>query len=153
MALMLAVVVIGLAVASTGKVWSTVVTRDREEELLFRGTAIMRAIGSYYKLTPGVSTFPKSLDDLIKDPRQPSTVRHLRRLYTDPMTGRADWTLITNKGGYILGVRSSSEESPLKRGGFPAALSEFDGKRSYSEWRFVYEPKKKATGDVVKKPK
>lgn len=142
MALMVAVIVIGLAVASTGKVWSTVVKRDREAELLFRGVEIKRAIGSYYRLSPGVSVFPKSLDDLVKDPRQPSIVRHLRKLYTDPMTGKADWVLIKDKGGGVLGVRSSSEARPLKKGGFPAALSGLEGKGSYSEWRFVFEPKK-----------
>ena len=142
MALLVAVVVTGIALATTGKVWSTVTKREKEEELLFRGGEFVRAIGSFYEMSPGVPVYPKSLDDLLKDERQPSVVRHLRKIYTDPMTGTDDWVIVKGKGGALLGVRSSSDGRPLKTGNFPAPFKGFEGKSSYSDWVFVFEPKK-----------
>jgi len=112
--------------------------RAREEELLFVGDQYRRAIKSYYSSVPaGKSrTAPRSLDDLLEDKRFPMPVRHLRRLYPDPMTGKADWVLVQGAGG-ILGVHSSSTQSPFKKREFPIQYRDFQDKESYADWVFV----------------
>ena len=83
-----AVAALGAGLAAAGIVWEKAATREKEIELLYAGNAYRNAIASYYERTPGgVKNFPKSLEDLLKDPRAPNTVRHLRRMYKDPVTG------------------------------------------------------------------
>jgi type II secretory pathway pseudopilin PulG len=110
--------------------------RERETELLFIGEQFRQALASYAAATPaGAARFPKSLADLLEDKRFPNVRRHLRRVYADPFTGAADWTLITQQGA-IVGVASSSTRPPLKRSGFARADAAFAEASSYAEWRF-----------------
>jgi len=46
---MMLVVVMGIALSMTGRYWSTVAKREKEEELLFRGDQIKKGIEQYYK--------------------------------------------------------------------------------------------------------
>jgi len=111
--------------------------RERERELLFIGDQYRRAIASYAAATPGgVPQGPKALADLLEDKRYPSPRRHLRRLYADPMTGRADWMLLMEQGA-IAGVASRSPRVPLKHSGFAEADRDFADASSYAEWKFV----------------
>ena len=52
-------------------------------ELLWRGDQYRRAIESYYtKAHAGVAaTYPRTLEDLVKDPRSLQTLRHIRQLF------------------------------------------------------------------------
>lgn len=109
--------------------------RDREEELLFRGQAYVRAIRSYVRGPGGTGSYPMHLEDLVLDPRSVHR-RHLRALYSDPITG-GDWVLIRARDGGIAGVVSSSTEEPLKMSNFPIGLEKFEKAMSYSEWVFV----------------
>jgi len=111
---------------------------QRAREKVFVGDQYRRAIKSYYSSVPaGKSrTAPRSLDDLLEDKRFPMPVRHLRRLYPDPMTGKADWVLVQGAGG-ILGVHSSSTQGPFKKREFPIQYRDFQDKESYAEWVFV----------------
>lgn len=86
----------GVALAALGQRQQTVQQREREAELRFRGEAIAKAIGSYMRASPGGanSGLPQRLEDLLEDKRSGKVQRHLRRLYADPFTGRADWLLI-----------------------------------------------------------
>lgn len=143
--LVFAIIVIGLALGSTGKLWSTVMERDKEEELIFRASQIRTAIERYYKM-PGIKGYPQTLNDLLKDTRQPVLTRHLRRVYEDPMTGKADWALIKVHGGGIIGIKSRSGAEPYKKQNFPVELKNLEGKTKYSEWEFVYNPAKKKGG-------
>lgn len=136
------VVVIGISIAITAEVWSNVVKREREEELLFRGAEMRDAIKSYYYSSPGARVFPRELNQLIKDPRFPGVRRHLRKIYDDPMTGKPDWEAIKAPDGAIKGVRSLSGAEPLKKENFPSGFEDFIGKSKYSEWEFVYDPQK-----------
>ena len=133
----LAILLGGLALV--GEVWETSAKREREAELLFVGHQYRRAIGLYYESSKD-KKFPKTLEDLIKDPRQASTQRYLRRLYPDPMTGKAEWGLIKAADGGIGGVHSLSEEAPLKVSGFRVRDADLEGKPKYNEWRFIYKP-------------
>lgn len=142
MAMLFIIVVIGISLGVAGEVWSTSAKRHREMELLFRGEQFSAAIGSYYRQSPGVKRYPKELADLLEDNRFPGVKRHLRKIYIDPMTGKADWQLITEKDGSIRGVRSSSLEEPMKKDEFPLKLADFKDAESYGKWEFVYNPHK-----------
>ncbi len=86
---------------------------DLEAELLFRGQAYMAAIRSYYEIEKPANSYPRSLDQLLYDPRF-SHRRHIRKLYDDPITG-GDWVVIRGADGGISGVVSSSEMRPIKQ--------------------------------------
>jgi len=141
MTLLLAVVIIGIALSAVGRQWSLIDRRDKENELLFRGDQFVIAIDAYFKSAHGgANIYPKTLEDLLKDSRSLVVKRYLRRMYEDPVTGKADWIPIKEaKSGRIKGVRSSSSMAPVKTDGFPARYSHFKGKATYGEWDFVHK--------------
>ncbi len=142
LSLLFIIVVMGIGLSVTGKYWSMILRRDKEEELIFRGRQFVRAIESYYNAVPGDRRYPRSFEDLLKDPRTPVTRRHLRKVYVDPFTGKADWEIIRAPDGGIMGIKSRSEMEPIKKGNFPAELRHLSGKERYSEWEFVYTPER-----------
>jgi type II secretory pathway pseudopilin PulG len=130
------IMIMGIMMAAVGQSWKTIVQREREEELLFRGTQIKDAITRWYKVPAGQQPTPlRDLKDLLSDPRSTTTKRYLRRLYTDPMTGK-EWNLINDPNRGIRGVTSTSTLAPFKVDGFPDDLKDLAGKKQYSEWRF-----------------
>ena len=135
--LLVMVVVVGLAAGLAGQSWRSTVQRAREAELLWRGQQYQQAINSYYAVRHGQQSFPTKLEDLLRDPRFPNVVRHLRKLYKDPMTGE-DWELVTDSSKRIIGVRSRSDLEPFRKDGFPKALDKLKGKEAYDEWEFVF---------------
>ena len=148
LSLLLAITLMGIALSMTGGVFSTAAKREMEEELLFRGNEIRRAIGGYYESSPGAKAFPRDLPSLLKDQRYPAPKRHLRKMYTDPFTGKSDWEAIKAPDGGIMGVRSRSGKEPYKKKNFPKELLGFEDKSKYSEWEFIY-----TAGPVAKKGK
>lgn len=135
--LLFIVAAMGGLLAGAGEVWQTTVKRERERELLFVGQQYRDAIIAYHNRSPGVlKEYPKSLADLLIDKRFPVTVRHLRRLYRDPMTNSTEWGLV-KLGDSIVGVYSTSLETPLKQDNFPLGLESFIGRASYQEWVFA----------------
>ncbi len=126
----------GIALTVVSQVWQTVQKRDKEEELLFVGDQMRRALALYAANAAGGQRYPRSLEDLLKDPRYPGARRYLRKIYRDPITGRAEWGLV-KAGDVITGVYSLSEEEPLKKTEFSLADRAFEGKTKYSEWIFV----------------
>ena len=83
--LLFLVSVLGLLLALVGRNWQTAVAREKEAQLLFVGDQYRSALTSYYRMTPGSEKrYPPQLQDLLRDPRFPNTVRHLRRLWPDP---------------------------------------------------------------------
>lgn len=127
---------IGLSIASESYVLGA--KRERERELLVIGRAFQEAIARYHALRPesGVQAYPSSLEDLLLDQRVPGTLRHLRKIYRDPMTGKAQWGLI-KLGDRIVGVHSLSTEKVLKRDGFEEEQSSLANKDTYDQWEFV----------------
>lgn len=130
----------GLGLTALASLWSSASIRDKEAELLFVGQQFERAIASYVEQAPGgVKEFPRSLDELLEDPRWPGVRRHLRKIYVDPMTGQREWGLIV-QGDRIAGVHSLSQAKPRKRAGFDKRFEEFAQAQDYTQWRFTYRP-------------
>ncbi len=138
-ALLAAIVIVGISMGAAGKYWSFIMQREREVELLFRGEQYRLAIERYNLALPGRNAYPPSIEELLKDSRTPVGKRHLRQAYKDPITGE-DFEVIRDqtKGNRITGVFSKSDKEPLKKTGFPEQYPEFENKTAYKEWKFVY---------------
>jgi type II secretory pathway pseudopilin PulG len=135
--LLVTVVILGLMLTAASRVWSVSEQRERETQLLFAGDEIRMAIAAYFA---SGHQYPLSLQDLLTDSRSPTPRRYLRRLYRDPMTGEADWTLLPAPGGGIMGVASRSTLTPIKRAGFSQIDISFANTDCYCSWQFVFEP-------------
>jgi len=151
MALLFALAIMTGGLALAGEVWNTSAMREKEAELLFVGNEYRKAIERYYLSGPQ-RQYPKSLEHLIKDPRQPGTVRYLRRLYPDPITGKEEWGLVKSADGGFAGVYSLSEAAPLKTAGFAVRDASFEGKTKYAEWQFAFAPVAAAPKPAAPKP-
>jgi len=148
------VVIMGIMLAQGAQVWSTRMQREREVELIFRGTQIRDAMRRWYNkkvvagaLVPASTTTTArgnlpELKALVTDPNMLSKVHFLRPSnLVDPMTGK-DWAIIKNPTTQqIIGVASSSEAQPIKQANFSFDLmpADFEGKKKYSEWQFIYD--------------
>jgi type II secretory pathway pseudopilin PulG len=130
---------LGVAMAALGTMWHTAAQREKEKELLFIGNQYRQAIESFWNKSPGVKRLPKDMDELLSDPRFPATVRHLRRVYRDPMTGSSEWGLVKEAVGGISGVYSLSEDKPFKTSGFTSSDEAFREATSYREWVFRFD--------------
>ena len=140
-ALLIAVAIVGAGLAGAAELWSQGERREREKDLLFIGGEFRRAIERYYLDSPGLAkSYPQELSDLLEDRRFPKPRRHLRRLYRDPMTGKAEWGGLEAPTGGIMGVRSLSDAETIKRSGFSLEDRALEGAERYSEWEFRYEP-------------
>ena len=139
LSLIILVAIIGLVSASALKLGSVLQRSRAEQELLDIGAAFSDALQSYANATPaGFPPQPPSLKELLKDPRFPTVRRHLRKVFVDPMTGKAEWgiTYLGDKVG-VLAVYSLSDAKPVKIGNFPQRFQGLAGKQKISEWRFA----------------
>jgi type II secretory pathway pseudopilin PulG len=133
------VTIIGLVGAATLKIGSLLQRAAAEEELLEIGAAFSDALRSYAAATPGgFPQQPPTLQDLLKDPRFPFTRRHLRKIFVDPVTGKAEWGIVYlgDKVG-VLAVYSLSQARPLKVANFDARFGNFENKERISDWMFT----------------
>jgi type II secretory pathway pseudopilin PulG len=178
------VVIVGILAAQTATFWKLRMQREKETELIFRGTQIRDAMRRYYGMpltanglvTPPGATAPTTtvaptdipagapqlneLKELLQDPKSAGKSRSLRKLYLDPMIGKDEplagkgsssagkgnpmsgddrWFLERNANQKIIGVSSFSDAEPIKQGNFPLDLepADFEGKKKYSEWKFL----------------
>ena len=141
--------VLSVALGFLLPVWETVVKREREAELIFRGEQYARAIGLYQRKY--ANAYPKSIDALLNE-------RFLRKKYIDPMTSDGQFELIfegeltqpnpnneslqtgfTSRNlslGFdeesigIVGVVSRSNKESLRV---------YKDKNHYNEWLFVWQ--------------
>lgn len=136
--LLIFIAILGVASVATLQVGSLIQRRAAEEELLFVGMEFRKALLSFSSVAAGgQQRLPRSLNELLKDPRYPNVRRHLRKLYHDPITGKAEWGIIwAADGSGIAGVYSLSDATPIKIDNFEQELADFKGKTSYREWRF-----------------
>lgn len=137
MSMLVSVTVVAVLMMEVGLLWSSVIRREREAQLLAQGQEIRRAIGGYYEQE---KIFPKTLDDLLLDRRQPVVKRYLRRRYKDPMDPKLEWGVIKGPGDTIMGVFSTANGRPLKQNNFRRGNEAFIGQSSYQGWGFLYKP-------------
>ncbi len=137
--LLFLVAFMGIGLTMVVEIEATATQRTKEKELLAVGRQFRSAIGRYYEtqVVMGKREYPATLEDLLHDNRFPGIKRHLRKVFIDPMTSKAEWGLV-RVGGRIVGVHSLSEKIPIKQDGFEAEEERFKGKQKYSEWLFVY---------------
>lgn len=135
--LLVAFMGIGLSIGS--ELYSTALRRDKERELIFIGHEFRNAIGRYYEVkgAGGQARYPLTLQDLLEDNRFANPKRHLRRLYADPTTGKAEWGLVLQEGR-IVGVHSLSQQQPIKQDNFIDGDSGLRLKAHYADWVFTY---------------
>ena len=92
------------------------VKRDKEEEMIHRGTEYARAVKKYYKK---FNKYPNSVEDL----ENTNNIRFLRRRYKDPMSPDGNWKLlhITDVQQGIsnpnFGVSQAGNFNPTQTGG------------------------------------
>lgn len=80
------ITVMSVLVTAALPLWSSQIRRDREEELLSRGLQYAEAIRVFQRR---FGRLPVRLEELVEvEPRS------IRRLWEDPMTGKADWVRI-----------------------------------------------------------
>lgn len=152
--LLIAVVIFGFGSVGAARILASSERVERERELIFIGHQFRDAIRSYVQSGPAAGRYPAKLEDLILDARFPTPRRHLRKLFADPITGKAEWVLIPAPEGGIMGVHSVSELEPLKRANFDLEDSHFviasqpqesitpqnSAGYTYRDWQFIYRP-------------
>ena len=114
---MMLVVAMSVALMGVTQQWSVIMKRDREAELIFRGTRIKEAIERYvadHEVQKAIrpNRWPRTLEELTKK----SPKRYLQAVYTDPITGK-DFDLIMT-GDELHGVRSTSTDVPYDKVNF-----------------------------------
>lgn len=144
--LLIAVAIIAGASVNTLSQGSTAGRSDAEQELLVVGQAFEAALYSYAGQRNAVRTIqsqnaiglqgPATLEDLLLDPRTTQPLRHLRKLFADPLTGSRDWGVVRNSAGRIVGIHSLSGDAPIKVNGFPPSMAHFEKASTYQDWVF-----------------
>jgi type II secretory pathway pseudopilin PulG len=87
LSVMLLVTVMLIMLAAEAPRIAQQIKREKEQELVNRGTEYAIAIKKFFHKT---GNYPTSLDQL----ENTNHIRFLRKKYTDPMTGEANWKLI-----------------------------------------------------------
>jgi type II secretory pathway pseudopilin PulG len=149
--LMVMVTVLGILVAAALPAWSAAIQRQKEEELIFRGLQYAEAIRVFQQR---FGRLPNTLDELIKvEPRS------IRRLWDDPLTGKAEWGLVfAQQGGVdangrprspgaIIEGATSGDGDKVTQGPILGvyslaqgdAILTFMDQDDYSQWRFTLE--------------
>ncbi len=124
--------------AAAGPLWREQDQRDREQQLMRLGALYADALTRYYDSSPGgVKHFPGDLAELLEDKRFVGTVRHLRRLYPEPIDPARGWGLVRAPDGGIAGVYSQSDRQPFHTAPLSAGGREMAEARRYSDWKFT----------------
>jgi type II secretory pathway pseudopilin PulG len=143
--LLLMLMLAGIGLTAAVEVWSTTRQREQERELLFAGEQYRQAIRHYYFAAPPgrPRVLPTRLEDLLGDDRYPVPVRHLRRLYPDPITGSSDWGVV-RVGERIAGVHSLSTAVPFRQAAPGPAPAASAATMTYRDWVFQFLPSQAA---------
>jgi type II secretory pathway pseudopilin PulG len=155
-ALLVGLAIMALMLSVAMPTWSHMIRRDKEAELVFRGTQYARAINQYQRKFANAS--PASLDVLVEQ-------RLLRKKFRDPLSPNKDgeFQLLylqnqsTMRGpGQTQGARGAGSASgtgmggsigpsPTGRGAIVGVASKntgqsilvYKGKNHYNEWQFI----------------
>lgn len=139
-AVLAATALLTASLSVAGPRWADAQRRERERELVRVGQRYAQAIAQYRDRSPGAERrYPATLDDLLIDRRFVGTVRHLRRLYTDPVAPGRPWGVVRDGSGAIVGVRSSSLDSPSGLPLLDAAGRPLPAVARYADWSFLAE--------------
>jgi hypothetical protein len=136
------VLLLAATLASTALISSAQMARSREREadLFFVGQQYAVAIARYSRASPaGAPNYPRRLDELLEDNRFPMPVRHLRKLWRDPITDSKEWGLV-KLGDRIVGVYSLSQRRVIRQKDLPSAVAVADENKSdlrYSDLHFL----------------
>jgi len=116
--------------------------QQQEAELLFRGEQIRQAISHYQSASYGNGCYPTTVEQLMVDRRGSHPHYHLRREFTDPLTGKPQWGMVYDTHGRWIGVHSLGTGRPLRKEGFriQSDITKFKRARSYAEWVFSVTP-------------
>jgi type II secretory pathway pseudopilin PulG len=160
-ALLVAMSVMAVLLGALLPQWNTLATREKEQELIFRGNQYARAIGLFQRKF--ANTAPPTIDVLVEQ-------RFLRKKYKDPITNDDFQPIYANQapqgvsapsGAQRPGEQASASLStPARQGlqsgfnstGAPgaggiigvtsksteASLKIYNGRSKYNEWAFVY---------------
>jgi type II secretory pathway pseudopilin PulG len=163
-ALLVGMSVMAVLMSALLPVWTHMATREKEEELIFRGKQYARAIGLFQRKY--ANTPPPSIEVLVEQ-------RFLRKKYKDPITkddfqpvyanqqamgqgGPGTSTVATRPGERATATISTPAQSNLQsgfgstgigpQGGIIGVTSKskeksikvYNGRTAYNEWSFVY---------------
>lgn len=135
------VAVMGIMLGAVGQSVRVIMQREREKELIFRGLQYRDAFERWSKTGVPLKDLKDLFEPTISNNANKSNDRFIRRLYKDPVTG-GEWRKLPDPPDPIqgiYGVASTSNEEPFKQGNFPEVIKNFEGKKKYSEWEFVYK--------------
>ncbi|RZA31655.1 MAG: type II secretion system protein, partial [Lysobacteraceae bacterium] len=137
--LIIFVFILGMVGAATLKIGSLLQRAHAEQELLEIGFQFSTALRTYAEATPrGQPPQPLTLQELLRDTRFPNPRRHLRKIFVDPVSGKAEWGLVrAGEGGRILGVHSLSQAAPLKLANFDKRFPGFENREHIADWKFM----------------
>lgn len=109
---------VGIGLLAANSLWSRVLQREREAELVFRGEAVVRAIERFAEARP--ATLPESLEQLVEE-------KYLRRAWLDPFTGRP-FRLLRQEGAAATAAPAEAGPPPPNPAeGDPTLLMERPG--------------------------
>ncbi|OGU21721.1 MAG: hypothetical protein A2X85_12055 [Geobacteraceae bacterium GWF2_54_21] len=168
------VMIIGILSAQTGKSWTMIMKREREKELIFRGSQIKEAIENWYnpKYTvlgvkwQGLPRPLMELKDLLKNPYTLEALHYLPHSYgtklegenskcapdcaeyrvtQDPITGK-EWTVIRGT------VAADGTVTPNPGGGIIGVASKSDETPLKTDFKDTALENMVVTGDKFKDP-
>jgi type II secretory pathway pseudopilin PulG len=151
------VVIMGIMLSQAAQYWTMRMQREREVELLYKGTQVRDAMRAWYggKASGGTWTPPATgttqrpnlteLKTLLNGTDSAAKTHFLRpsnMKVKDPITGKElDWELFKDAGSpKVIGVYIKSNGVPIKQDNFQFDLhpDDFRAKKKYSEWVFIY---------------
>jgi type II secretory pathway pseudopilin PulG len=139
--LLIAISVISIIASSSLSLGNQIARHDAEQHLLSIGTEFEQAIRAYANVPENAAIAlnargPRTLEELLRDPRSASPRRYLRQIYADPLTGKDTWGIVKDPAGFIIGVYSLAEGKPIQQTGFSVQQANFEGAQTYSAWVF-----------------
>jgi type II secretory pathway pseudopilin PulG len=93
--LLIAIAVMGIMLSVAMPVWRTVIQREREEELIFRGKQYTRAIGLFQRRF--ANAYPPSIDVLVEQ-------KLLRKKYKDPVNADGEFEPVYQNSPLAVGT-------------------------------------------------
>ncbi len=134
--LLVGIAIMSLMLSVAMPTWRTLVQREKEEELIWRGQQYDRALQLYRKKT--ASPGAPSIDALVEG-------RFLRKKYKDPITNGDFEVVGLSPAGNAPGVQQPQRGFGQLIGGVKSkskakSLRILNGRSVYSDWQFTYVP-------------